>query len=213
MKGGSDLARRIVSFWYARRGSILKRPPAEARIDAPTVLAYLHRRPLRQLGWFTESHRRLESQSTVRKQLLLWLYFATLVLFCIKLRILFAGGNEQVAVASSHIVTLHAVEIFSKCISFASLMATGFSAAMTAYYFNQNTRSLIHRYRGQKRRIEDWFESLDVARTLAGLSQSEAAPAIKSEVRERVLAFEYLMIEELLDWISISQHDVIEISL
>lgn len=46
---------------------------------------------------------------------------------------------------------------------------TGLSAAMTAYYINQNSRSLIHRYYTQRRFIKAWLEAFNKTRNFADL--------------------------------------------
>jgi hypothetical protein len=50
-----------------------------------------------------------------------------------------------------------------------ALITTGASAAMTAYYINQNTRSLIHRYYSQQRFIQRWLRDFNERWNFAGL--------------------------------------------
>jgi hypothetical protein len=95
-------------------------------------------------------------------------------------------------------------------ISFLALMTTGFAAGMTGVYFSQNRRSLIHRYQSQERRISDWLEDTKLEDTkIVGV----ARPNIAYDVKGHILAFEDIMIEELVDWINISQRDSIEVGL
>jgi hypothetical protein len=46
----------------------------------------------------------------------------------------------------------------------------------------------------------------------AGASKAPIDAAAKCEIRTLILQFEDLMIEELIDWIHISSHDVIEMT-
>jgi hypothetical protein len=92
------------------------------------------------------------------------------------------------------------------------LIIIGWSAAETAYYFNQNSRSLMHRYNTQQGRISKWFKALSTVVPFTELSARPLDSKPSSEIRDLVLQFEDLMVDELIDWLHISRHDVIEIA-
>ena len=82
---------------------------------------------------------RLEYIAERRNKVLLVLYVLMAALAAIKLFLLLYGGNWH-----------HYLLPFL-------LVVTGMSAAMTAYYINQNARSLIHRYNTHQRFITRWL--------------------------------------------------------
>jgi hypothetical protein len=86
------------------------------------------------------------------------------------------------------------------------------SAAMTAYYINQNSRSLIHRYNTQQRFITAWLVAFNQRWDFATLPSLTVDPVAKNDMRAQILRFEDLMIEELIDWIHITSHDAIELA-
>jgi hypothetical protein len=92
------------------------------------------------------------------------------------------------------------------------LIATGMSAAMTAYYINQNSRSLIHRYYTQQRFIAGWLVAFNESWNFASLPSLTIDAAAKNDMRAQILRFEDLMIEELIDWCHITSHDAIELA-
>jgi hypothetical protein len=94
----------------------------------------------------------------------------------------------------------------------AMLIVTGISGAMTAYYFNQNARSLIHRYNTQQRFITRWLTQFKETWNFADLRGTPLLGAEQSDIRAQVLEFEDLMIEELIDWVHISSRDAIELA-
>jgi hypothetical protein len=204
----ADLVPRIDRFWSDRRSSIEKRKLFDSDISGDALLLYLQKRALRQLGWFTESKMRLERNARRRSEWLLKLYSVALLLAMIKLGVVLAGVDQQTA----HDVQILSWQAAIGVLSAALLIITGLSAAMTAYYLNQNARSLIHRYNMQERQIAKWFETLDARWPIGQLPSLRLDTARKNEIRNLILQFEDLMIEELVDWIHISSHDVIEIA-
>lgn len=82
---------------------------------------------------------RLEYIAERRNKVLLVLYVLMAALAAIKLFLLLYGGNWH-----------HYLLPFL-------LVVTGMSAAMTAYYINQNARSLIHRYNTHQQFITRWL--------------------------------------------------------
>jgi hypothetical protein len=88
----------------------------------------------------------------------------------------------------------------------------GLSAAMTAYYINQNSRSLIHRYNTQQRFIIAWLRTFNQSWKFGDLPSLTMDTAAKSAMRVQILRFEELMIEELIDWTHITSHDAIELA-
>lgn len=92
------------------------------------------------------------------------------------------------------------------------LVVTGLSAAMTAYYINQNSRSLIHRYNTQQRIIARWLAAFDDRWSFASMPSLSIDPAAKNEIRAQILWFEDLMIEELIDWVHITSYDAMELA-
>jgi hypothetical protein len=83
---------------------------------------------------------------------------------------------------------------------------------MTAYYVNLNARSLIHRYNTQERRITQWLEEFNGLWSFANLPSARLDAAAKADICARILQFEDVMIEELIDWTHITSHDTIELA-
>jgi hypothetical protein len=190
----TDIVARIERFWSERKASIESRMLTEADLPADALLLYLQRRARRQLGWFTDSKARLESIAKLRNFILLALYFIAATLAVIKLVLFLFGGRSP-----AYLLPL-------------LLIATGMSAAMTAYYINQNARSLIHRYSEQQRNITGWLVTFNDRWSFAKLPLLTIDVAGKNEMRARILQFEDLMIEELVDWVHITSHDAIELA-
>jgi hypothetical protein len=171
-----------------------KRPLTEADLTADAVLVYLERRVRRQLGWFTDSKARLEHTAERRKGVLLVLYVLTVAIALFK-HVSFLYGQHW------HAYLLPLL-----------LVVTGLSAAMTAYYINQNSRSLIHRYNAQQRFITAWLRTFNQSWKFADLPSLTMDTAAKNAMRVQILRFEDMMIEELIDWTHITSHDAIELA-
>jgi hypothetical protein len=190
----ADLITRIERFWLMRKTSIENCTLTEAVLTADALLVYLQKRVRRQLGWFSDSKTRLEHSAERRNIMLLSLYCITAGLAVLK-HILFLNSGH------SHAFLLPPL-----------LIVTGMSAAMTAYYVNQNSRSLIHRYNTQQRYITSWLVTFNGRWTLANLPSLIIDPEAKNHMRAHILQFEDLMIEELIDWIHITTNDSIELA-
>jgi hypothetical protein len=89
----------------------------------------------------------------------------------------------------------------SDWISAALLVVMVLSAAATNAYISRNERSLMHSYHAQERRIRTWFESF---------AATSAGGAAGHDTLDAVLAFEEIMLNDLLDFIHITSRDVIE---
>ena len=92
------------------------------------------------------------------------------------------------------------------------LIVTGMSATMTAYYINQNSRSLIHRYNTQERFIAAWLVAFNERWKFGSLPSLPIDSVAKNAIRDQILNFENMMIEELIDWVHITSHDAIELA-
>jgi hypothetical protein len=189
----TDIIVRIEKFWIDRRGSIQEAVLSPADLTGDALLAYLWRRARRQLGWFIDSKSRLEHIAKRRTIALITLYCAA---------ILFALGKHVLLVAGIHAST---------CLVPPLLIATGMSAAMTAYYINQNSRSLVHRYNTQQRTARRWLQVYSTRWNNDTLAETLSL-AIKKDIRAEILRFEDFMIEELVDWVHITSHDAIELA-
>jgi hypothetical protein len=190
-----DIVTRIEQFWSERRDRIAHHPLTEQDLSTDAVLIYLERRVRSQIGWFADSKARLEGIAERRNYVLIMLYSATAFLAASKLLLFLITGRQPVYLVLAVIV------------------ATGISAAFTAYYINQNSRSLIHRYNTQLRRLAVWLEEFDHRWRIAELSSSRSFDLReKDELRAGILGFEALMIEELIDWSHITSNDTIELA-
>lgn len=191
----SEIIARIEGFWSERRASIAKRSlEAEFHLPTDALLMYLRRRALRQQGWFRDSKARLERLANRRKRLLLGLYLVSVAIAAVKLVLFLRSGHSPWFL----LPTL--------------LIMTGISATMTAYYVNLNARSLIHRYNTQERRITQWLEEFNGLWSFANLPSARLDAAAKADICARILQFEDVMIEELIDWTHITSHDTIELA-
>jgi hypothetical protein len=190
----TDIITRIERFWSERRSSIETRALVESDIAADALIIYLQRRVRRQLGWFADSKERLEHNSERRSIVLLMLYCIAVILAAVKLVFFLFHGYSP-----AYLLPL-------------LLIVTGVSAAMTAYYVNQNSRSLIHRYNTQQRIIAGWLVTFNDRWNFANLPTLTIDAAAKNDMRARILRFEDLMLEELIDWIQITSHDAMELA-
>ena len=189
-----DIISRVERFWDERKASIENRMLEESDISPDALLVYLQRRVRRQLGWFSDSKARLEHIAERRKIVLLGLYGIAAAFAVVKLVWFLASGQS-----------------LAWLVRFLLIM-TGISGAMTAYYINQNARSLIHRYNTQQRRIAEWLKNFKKSWNFAKPPSEDLDAEAKREIRDRILQFEDLMIEEAIDWVHITSQDVIELA-
>jgi hypothetical protein len=190
----TNIGARIERFWSTRKASIESCTLTEADLTADALLVYLRRRARRQLGWFIDSKARLERIAERRNTVLLSLYSIAVGLSAIK-HILFLYDGH----AAAYLLRL-------------LLIVTGISGVMTAYYINQNSRSLIYRYNTQQRIITGWLAMFNKRWDPANLRSLTIDLSTKSDMRAQILRFEDLMIEELIDWVHITSHDAIELA-
>lgn len=190
----TDIMARIERFWSTRKAAIECSALTEGDLTADALLVYLQRRALRQLGWITDSKARLDHIAERRNIVLLSLYCITAGLALFKHALFIYGGHSQAFLLPP------------------LLIVTGISAAMTAYYINQNSRSLIHRYNTQRRFITGWLVAFNDRWNFASLPSLTIDAAGKNEIRAQILRFEDLLIVELIDWNHITNHDTIELA-
>ena len=190
----SDIIPRIERFWSERKASIENRAIEESDIPPDALLVYLQRRVWRELGWFADSKARLEHIAERRRIVLLSLYGVAAAVAVVKLLLFLCSGHSPAYLL-----------LFL-------LVITGMSGAMTAYYINQNARSLIHRYNTQQRRIAECLKEFNKRWNFADLPSLNTDAAAKAEIRARILQFEDLMVEELIDWTHITSQDAMELA-
>ena len=189
---------------------------------------HFKKRPKAQGQWFPRAHARLSEHGSWRGWLLFWIFMVTTVLAAVKTALLFD-------------LFPHDWASIKPILTFSMLVMIGISAAISALYLNQNNRSLTHRYSAQIRQIDAWLElyrpvlgaaerllqeaNREAVKRLSEPEGSDQNPSARegaalalvptemwSATLPLILQFEDLMIEELLDFISISEHDVLEIS-
>jgi hypothetical protein len=71
---------------------------------------------------------------------------------------------------------------------------------------------VIHRYNTQQRWIRRWLADFDGRWSFVSLPSLAIDDAVKDDMRDRILQFEDVMIEELTDWVHITSHDAIELA-
>jgi hypothetical protein len=202
----ADIVARIENFWAARKRSITGRDLTETDLTGDALIIYLQRRVRRQLGWFTDSQERLEYVAEQRNVWLPALYGCTAALAVIKLL-----SSRYAADLDVYLVPFLGSRWQAYLLALL-LILTGMSASMTAYYINQNSRSLIHRYFTQRRFITVWLNGFNERWNFASLPSLTIGAAAKDAMRAEILRLEDLMIEELIDWTHITGHDAIELA-
>lgn len=155
----------------------------------PGISAYFHRRVLRQQQWFLNARDRTLSHASSFSKTLLGLFIVVFSAAVLKFAVVF------------HLIDLPS--FWKDIIVFTILGGIACSAFFSALFFNQNARSLSHRYETQRRWIIRWQGSF-----VEMLCQSPLEKMLAKEI----LAFEQLMIDELLDWITITAHDRAEVA-
>jgi hypothetical protein len=191
-----DITTRVQKFWKERKELLADRTLTDTDLTTDALLIYVQRRARRQLIWFSAAKARLEANAEWRSVVLLILYCFTFMLAGFKL-VLFLLGTELPLLVY---------------VQPPLLFVTGLSASVTAYYINQNSRSLIHRYNTQERFIADWLTTFDKRWNFASLPLLTIDDAAKKDLRAEIFRFEDMMIEELLDWIHITSYDAIELA-
>ncbi len=189
-----DIVSRIEAFWKIRRATIETQTLTDADLTIDALLVYLLSRARRQLGWFTNSKERLEHIAERRTIVLVSLYCVAVGVAVLK-----------------HVLFLHEDQMPAYLVP-PLLIATGMSAAMTAYYINQNSRSLIHRYNTQQRIVGRWLVDFEGRWNFTALALASINRSTRNDIRAQILLFEDLMIEELIDWVHITSRDAIELA-
>lgn len=150
-------------------------------------------RPQRQVRWFLSSLERLERSHHIRGIYMAWTFIGAAVAGCVKL-----------------LALLFHLESVANIALFGLLVCIGLAGASSSAYLGQNQRSLKHRYAQQLRAIEEWTRGSaedGLVRHLTGAGTVPQA-AIVRDIR----AFEFLMAVEMLDWVSISSDDAMELA-
>lgn len=192
-----DLALLAKSTWDEYKRDLLS-APKRVVLNTATVTWYLGARAIRQKSWFKASGERLERQADRKNRQLIAAYFISIVLAFIK--------TAALAMEISH------WEITYSLLTFALLVMIGISSSITAIYANKNERSLRHRYAQQERVIKIWIETVEYK---AGETASESEAVSMTQhgaTLSHLVAFEDIMNEELIDWIRITMHDSVELS-
>ncbi len=175
---------------------VLRSKAREAAITGRQLRLYLQTRPVTQAAWFERSSSRIELRKSRREAVMLILFVVAFATAALKFGLTFSTAPEVIA--------QWATLLF--------LLTSGLAAASTSAYLGHNTRSLLHRYEGQSRFIEAWFaqhqEVLRASVHDAELPVDQATPAA-----EAILAFEALMLNEMVDWVAISQADGMDLGL
>lgn len=198
----ADVLDAVVAFGDLRLQELRNGIASVKEIPAEALRFYLARRPVRQVRWFSGSAARISGQHGHREIVMLALFGGAILAALVKTAVLLFGHTGGVA-APAHAIVSWA--------TFGLLVFIGLAAASTSAYMGQNLRSLRHRYRAQLRSIEDWFSAHAAA---VALSQSDRT-IVGSDiamVAEAVTRFEDLMIAELVDWISITTDDAMELA-
>ncbi len=164
--------------------------PLELSRDA--LGTYYVARPLRQVDWFQTSLARIEKSHHRRARLIGATFFGAILAACAKL-----------AALLSHLEGLADVAMI------VLLVLIGLSGASSSAYLGQNQRSLKHRYAQQLQAIKTWVEASRAGGVVARLN--DAATPSTALVGD-IVAFERLMIVELLDWLAISIDDAMELA-
>jgi hypothetical protein len=183
-----SLPDRVDAYWAERKSNVLAIAGDDIDISSDVVKVYVEKRVVRQLSWFIDSRLRLDRIGHRNRSILVALYILTT--FIAFLKVFFYPA------------------ILVPCL----LILTGLSGAMTAYYFNQNVRSLMHRYFTQERGIRKLLDLFGNDGGLADRGSAGVTSEEKNSFRRTVIDFEGMMIDELHDWIAITNHDVMELS-
>jgi hypothetical protein len=188
--------RRVEECWTEIHGECravgLRSPPSSAQIGF-----YLKTRPLEQLAFFIMAQGRIYAGQRSREWLMTVLYIASVVLAVLKALTVFQAELPTAVAAHVELLSVAPVDWLSTAL----LVVMVLSAAATNAYVSRNERSLLHSYHAQERRIKKWFEDFAAA---AGTGGGRYAPAT-------MLAFEDIMLNDLLDFIHITSRDVIEV--
>lgn len=156
---------------------------------------YLKERPLEQFKYFVAAQWRIHYGQKWREDLILFLYISSVALAILKALNVFK--TDFPPLWPFELATWVPLDL----ITTALLAVMVVSAAATNSLISRNERSLLHSYHAQERRIRKWFD------IFAAASES----ATEKQLVETILAFEDIMLNDLLDFIHITSRDVIEV--
>jgi len=199
--GESALATRVAAFWEIRQSELVKQFQAVS-LDATLVATHFRKRPETQIIHFPRNARRLRAQGKWTARALLGAFIVTFLLCIAKL----IAVNAWLLPASEDI---------KMWLTFFILVFIGLASAASSLYLNQNNRSLVHRYDVQIRQMKQWLdEHMAILEEADGVFEPGDQFSLRSSkaIFDKVIEFEDVMIEELLDFIAITEHDTAELS-
>lgn len=183
-----ELETRIEDYWARLSAEFKADAPSEPPANwSATLAAYLHGRPANQLQWYRMRHRQFSRSGSWRGGIMTALFLFTFVL---------AAANVFLAEDPPS-----GNDLFADWLSLSLLIATAISAALTYWYISRNERSISHRYVTQRRELENWLKKI------AKLIEERKT----SVTYDQVLEFEALMVSELIDWVHVTSHDIVEL--
>jgi hypothetical protein len=186
----------IQGHWRDTRETLTARIPTGLdRSDNTAFAIYLASRPINQLQWYRMREQQFASAGERRGMIMLGLFLFSFGLAAGNVLLVHWLNASQTRWPSSSTVTLEA------WLNFCLLIATAISAALTYWYVSRNERSIAHRYSSQRRHIEIWLR--EIARLM---KPGEHLPTFTN-----ILEFEDLIVSELIDWVHITSHDVVEL--
>jgi hypothetical protein len=197
----SALQRRIERHWGELRSDCEKgefnKPPNPGRLSF-----YIVERLIYQLSVFIGAQERIRRLHKGRGRLMISLYVLSVTLALVDAAVLFkgelpAGVSAIVGLIPQSVLDWNALVL---------LLGLIVSAVLTSLYLGRNDRSLAHRFHAQERRIRAWLRDHGSL-----LLSDRAVPASEESVSRSILAFEEMMVDELLDWIQITSRDVVEV--
>jgi hypothetical protein len=193
----APIYQRVLNCWNelheeCRKVGLRSNPPSSADLGF-----YLEKRALGQLGFFMTAQGRINAGQKSRELLMTVLYVASIVLAVLKAVRVFEAELPPAVMGNIEFATAMSVD----WISMALLAVMVLSAAATNAYVSRNERSLFHSYHAQERRIKQWFTGFAA---VVGNGGGRYAP-------DTMLAFEDIMLNDLLDFIHITSRDVIEV--
>lgn len=191
LRNGTSRIAAVRNIWRSERARYVrdvKTIPADER----GCVFYLKKRILRQAHWFHASRSRIHGQMGFRHRALFLLFVAVFAM----------------SVGKSAIVMLHApawIYENKTVLTFLILMLLGLATWVTALFLGQNTKTLYFRYLEQEQQIVEWLN----AHVRPGFANGVVSGAL---AMDDVLRFEDVMVEELVAWLEITDHETIELS-
>jgi hypothetical protein len=193
-----DLHARVAHLADCRSAEIEAGIAGNRNFSTRNLHHYIVLRPVRQVRWFSASRNRIDHQREGRRTLMLTLFGIAALAAVVKLAGIMAMGPHQ-AHALASLATL------------VLLVSIGLATALTSTFVGQSLRSIRHRYAMQMGSFRVWLERsspvIDLARSGASPSDAE-----RTQAAAAVAKFETLMLTELLDWITITGDDAMELA-